>query len=201
MQDGEPLHDIGELANIARPWVVAEELERVTPPSWFCLAGPLQELLREMLDQLENVVASLAQRWDRKRNHLQSEVQILAKRSGAHCPLKVVIRRRYDPHIGANDFVTADSLDLFCFDRAQQLGLSIGAEIPDFIEEQSPVMCQLEPTNAGLRCAGKGPALVAEHLALDQIARNSGAIHSHEWLVAARARVMNGARDELFPRS
>ena len=88
-----------------------------------------------MLDQLEDVVASLAQWRNRERNYLQPEVQILAKRSGAHRTLKVVVRRRNDPHVGANDFVPADSLDLLCFDRAEQLGLRIGPKIADFIKE------------------------------------------------------------------
>src|SRR6058998_258055 len=89
MQDRESLHDVGELANIAGPRVVPQQLQCVTPQAWFCLTGPLQKLLREMLDQLENVVAPLAQWRNRKRNHLQPEVQVLAKRSGAHRALKI----------------------------------------------------------------------------------------------------------------
>src|SRR2546423_1325808 len=43
--DSESLHDVGELANIAGPRVGPQQLQRVTPPAWFCLTGPLQKLL------------------------------------------------------------------------------------------------------------------------------------------------------------
>ena len=47
---------------------------------------------------------------------------------------------------------------------------------------------------------GEGAALVAEHLALDEIARDRGAVHAHERLVAARAPVVDRGRDELLSR-
>ncbi len=155
MQDRQSLDDIGELPNVAGPGVVAKQLECVAPPARFCLSGSLQELLGKMLDQLEDIVAALAQRRDRQRNHLEPEVQVLSKRSSSHRALKVVIRRREDSHVGANNFVAPDSLNLLGFDRAQQLGLRIGTKITNFVQKQSAVMCELEPADTSLCRPGR----------------------------------------------
>src|SRR2546423_3588521 len=112
-----------------------------------------------MLDQLEDVVAALPQRRDRQRNYLQSEIQVLAKRSRAYGTQEIVIGRRDDAHVGANDFVASDPLNLLCLDRAQQLCLCVGTEIAHFIEKERSVMRQLEPSDAGLCRACERAAL------------------------------------------
>src|SRR5450759_1927893 len=199
MQNRQPLHDVRELANVSGPRVIAKQLERVAPPARFRLAASLQELLGEMLDQLENVVAALPEWRDLQRDHLQPEVEILAKGSRPHRTLEIVVRRRNNAHISANDSVPAHALDFLRLDRAQQLCLRVGAEVPHFIEEQGSAMRQLEPADASLRRAGERAPLVAEHLALHEIARNGRAVHAHERLFASRAPIVDRARNKLLP--
>src|SRR2546430_1379040 len=97
-----------------------------------------------MLHQLQNVVTALAQRRNRDRDHLQSEKEILAEGSFTHRALEIMIRGGNDAHVRANDTVTADALDLLRLDCAQQLRLGVGTKIADLVQEQSPVLCQLE---------------------------------------------------------
>src|SRR5450432_2104633 len=53
-------------------------------------------------------------------------------------------------------------------------------------------------TRSTLACAA---ALVPEQLRLDELGRNGGAVDLDEGLVGERARLVHGARDELFPRA
>ncbi len=57
----------------------------------------------------------------------------------------------------------------------------------------------LELAAALLGGAGEGAGLVAEHLALDELARDGGAVHLLERALGALAREVDGAGDELFP--
>jgi hypothetical protein len=57
-----------------------------------------------------------------------------------------------------------------------------------------------EPALAPLRGAREGAALVAEEFALDERRRDGRAIHLDEGPRAPRARSVDSARDELFPR-
>src|SRR6187401_1204464 len=109
MENRQTLDDVGQLAHVPGPRIVAHKLQSVAPPAWLRLTAFLQELFGEMVDQLENVVAALAQRWNRQRYHLQPEEQVFAERAVTNGALQIVIRGRDDTHIGANDLVSADA--------------------------------------------------------------------------------------------
>src|SRR2546428_11928841 len=49
--------------------------------------------------------------------------------------------------------------------------------------------------------SGEGPPLVPEHLRLDQVLRNGGAVDAHERLRGARALAVDPPRHELLPRA
>src|SRR6185295_8822782 len=118
----------------------------------------------------------------------------------AHRPLQIVVGRRDDPDIRANYPIATDSLNLLCLDCSQQLRLGVGAKVADFVEKQRPAMRQLEAADPLRRRSGESAALVAEHLALHQVAWNRRAIDADEWLVATLAPVVNRAGDQLLAR-
>src|SRR5205814_8569297 len=126
-------------------------MQSVTPPAGFGLSAPLEELLREMLDQFEDIVTPLPERRNGERDYLQPEVQVLAKCAGPHGTLEVVIGRRNDAHVGSNHLVAANALDLLGLDRAKQFRLRVGSKIPDFIQEQRAPMRQLAASDSHLR--------------------------------------------------
>jgi hypothetical protein len=66
------------------------------------------------------------------------------------------------------------------------------------VEEERAVVRELEPARLPRDGAGERALLVAEELALDQIARDRGAVHADERLVLARAVLVERARDELL---
>ncbi len=51
----------------------------------------------------------------------------------------------------------------------QELGLHLGIEITDFVEEDHAAMRHLEEPNLGRHRAGEGALLVAEELGLEEV--------------------------------
>ena len=66
----------------------------------------------------------------------------------------------------------ADRRELALLQHAQQPGLRLGRHVADLVEEQRAAGRLLEPARRALDRAGEGAALVAEQLALDQLARD-----------------------------
>ena len=62
-------------------------------------------------------------------------------------------------------------------------------------------MGQFEAANPVFDRAGESSAHMAEEFALEEFARNGGAVHAHERSVLARAAVMDGARDKFLARA
>ncbi len=87
------------------------------------------------------------------------------------------------------------------FERPQKLGLSLGAEVADLVEEESPSVRELEPAQPALGCAGERAFLVSEHLRLDQIARNRGTVHRHVRTIRPPAGSVDRRRHELLAGS
>ena len=95
----------------------------------------------------------------------------------------------------------ADALDFLRLDGAEQFRLRVCTQIPDLIEEQCAGVRELESADSPRDGARERSALVAEHLALDEVARDRGAIDAHEWAIAARTGLVHGGRHQLLARS
>ena len=94
--------------------------------------------------------------------------------------------------------VAADAARSALLEHAQQLRLHRRRQLADLVEEERAAVRRLEAADAPLARAGEGAALVAEELALEQRLRDRGAVHDDEGLVAARAELVDRARDELL---
>src|SRR6185295_1754864 len=70
--------------------------------------------------------------------------------------------------------------------------------LTDFVEEQRAAVGKLEPADAVAQRAGEGAPDMAEELALEQLARNGGAVDADQRPVAALARFVDGARNQLL---
>src|SRR5262249_29439739 len=71
----------------------------------------------------------------------------------------------------------------------------------DLVEEQRPLVRQLEAADVLADGAGEGALLVAEQLALQESRRNGRAIELDEGPLPARAEVVQGAGDEFLARA
>ena len=80
---------------------------------------------------------------------------------------------------------SAEAGELAVLQNLQQLGLQRGRHLADFVEQQRALVAQLELAGLGFVGAGEGAGLVAEELALQQLAGNGGAIDLQEGAVRA----------------
>ena len=115
-----------------------------------------------MLHEERDVVATLAQRRQLHRNHVQPVVEILAKRALGHHPGEVGMRGGDHADIDLDRVRVADALELALLQHAQQLGLQRRAHGPDFVEEERAFVRLLEAALAIGDGAGEGAAHVAE---------------------------------------
>ncbi len=82
--------------------------------------------------------------------------------------------------------------------HAQQLDLQPHRHVADLIQQQRAAIGGFEQTFLRARGAGKGAAFVAEQFGLQQILGHRTAIDGDERLVAARAGLVNGARQQFL---
>ncbi len=94
--------------------------------------------------------------------------------------------------------IAADPLELLFLQDAQQLGLGLQTHVADFVQEQRAAVGRLELALAPRRRAGKGALLVAEQLALDQLARERRAVHRDKRRAGARTAEMDRVRHQLL---
>src|SRR4029453_14896610 len=71
----------------------------------------------------------------------------------------------------------------------------------DFVEKQRATTRVLNLSDAAVRSLGESPGLVAEHLPSDHLGRHAAAIDRHERLPAARAKLVEAARNQLLAGS
>ena len=68
--------------------------------------------------------------------------------------------------------VASQPLDLLFLEDAQKLGLKLGRDVGDLVEEERAFVGQFETAEFAGDGAGKGAALIAEQFAFEQAGRN-----------------------------
>ena len=81
------------------------------------------------------------------------------------------------------------------------LGCSSERDVADLVEEQRPLVGQLEAADLLGDGAGEGALLVAEQLALQQARGDGRAVQLDEGAVPPRAQLVQGAGDEFLARA
>src|ERR1700761_3007104 len=103
-----------------------------------------RELLNEVIRQWQNIVLAFAQRRQQDGKDIQSKVEIGAKFPLLHHAPQVLVSRRDDPHINLNRAAAAQALALLLLQSAQELGLQLQGQVPDFIQKYCPAVGRLE---------------------------------------------------------
>ena len=157
---------------------------------------PRQEEARERQD----VLAARAQRLDCDRDDVEPEVEVLAEAAGGDGIAEVAVGGGHHAHVDVPRLRRAHSLHLAVLEHAQQLGLELGRDLADLVEEERAAVGALEAAGAGLERSGERAALVAEELALEHAGRERRAVHGDERRADAVAPVVQQPRDELLAR-
>ena len=151
-----------------------------------------------MAPQLDDILAALAQRRQADGDHVQTIEQILAELALADRLAQVAMGGGDDAHIGLDGNAAADGGELALLQHAQQPGLGIQWHVADLVQEQRSGGGLLEAPHAAGHRSGEGALLMAEELALDQLARDRRHVHGDEGSAPALAIVMQGAGRQLL---
>jgi hypothetical protein len=92
----------------------------------------------------------------------------------------------------------ADAVHFPALEHAQQLRLHRRGQLADFVEEQRPLVGELEQARLVVGRAGEGAAHVAEELAFEERLDDRRAVHGDEAAVAPRSDLMQRARHQLL---
>ena len=127
--------------------------------------------------------------------------EILAEFPLRHRGLEVAVRRGHEADVDRDRMCAAEPLELPLLQDAQELHLRRGGQVSHLVQEERPLVGELEaPLLLGPRVR-EGAGLVAEELGLDQALGQRGAAHPHERLARARRVVVDRVRDELLAGS
>src|SRR4029077_19578736 len=92
----------------------------------------------------------------------------------------------------------AHCFKLTLLEHAEQLGLKLEWHVPNFLEEQSPVIRQREAAHMRIDSARKRSAFVSEELAFEKPGWHRRAVHLDQISVSTGAELVNRSRDDLL---
>ena len=98
----------------------------------------------EEIGHRQNVLTTIAQRWNPDVNHVEPIVKILPEHAVFHLLGQVAIGGRDDAGVDLDVLQTTEAAETLVFEHPQQLGLQGHGEFADFVEEQSAVVGQFE---------------------------------------------------------
>src|SRR6516165_6544598 len=193
----EPPNQILQLADVPRPAIGTQPLHRSFVEPFDRQAFAYRQR-PEMLDERWDVSCPLAQRRQADRRYIDAVVQVLPKQALPNQLPQIVVGRGDDPDIGADRYAAADGRELALLKHAQEPGLGVDRHVADLVEKQRAALRLLEPPHASRGSPGERAFLMAEQLALDQLARNRGHVDSDERAALAPAEIVQSARYQLL---
>ena len=101
-------------------------------------------------------------------------------------------------HVDRDGVGGADRPDVVFLEHAQQLDLQAHGHVADLVEQQRAAIGGLEQALVIAYCAGERSFDVAEQLRLEQVFGHRAAVDGDERLGAARAGVVDGARQQFL---
>ncbi len=162
------------------------------------LAQILAQLADEMPRQIRDVFLAFAQRRNVHGQHVQTVIQVFAKRALFERRAQIHVGGGDHAHIDVPDFVAAQPLELALLQDAQQLHLDAGRHVADFVHENGAGVGLFELAGLADIGARERALLVAEQFALHQIFGQRGAVDFDERPILAGRVMMNGARDHIL---
>ncbi len=187
------LDHVHELAHVAGPVLLLQQIERVGREAGDAPVQPGGEDLQRMLRQHGDVFASLAQRRQVQGDDIEAVIQVVAKLAEGDGGVEIAVGGGDDAHVHIHRLRRAQRAHLALLQHAQQLDLQRQRHIADLVEKQRAAAGLLE--QPGLRLAGAGERTLgmAEKFRLEQGFGNGGAVDGDERPGLPRAGTVNGA--------
>ena len=167
-QEGEPLHDVAQLAHVAGPPAARDQRPRVGGEGLgrdvVLAAGALEEALGEQ----HRVARALPQRGKADGQHREPMVEVLPEAPLADRHLEVGVGGADDPAVERFLGGAAQAPCRLLLERGEHLRLDVRGEEPDLVEEEHAAGRGLEQPGFGPAGVGERAPLEAEQLALQQ---------------------------------
>src|SRR5687768_18260723 len=113
---------------------------------------------------MRDLLTPIAERRNEDADDRQAVIQVLAEFAFCNALFEVGIGRGNDAHVYALRKRVANRHDLPLLEEAQQLGLDIKRQVPDFVEEQGAAGRGAYETELIVDCASKASPSMAEQL-------------------------------------
>src|SRR5262249_10687292 len=200
-QDHGSLDDVLQLADVPRPIVGLQQVERLLVDGPERLAGLSAVALNEVFDQHQDVFPPLSERRHLDREYIEPIEQVRAEAPICHRRFQVTIRGGDDADVDVDRLPSPPPLESPLLQPPQQRRLRVGQELAHLIEEDRAAIGELETAKPALRGSGEGSLLVAEQLRRDQRWCNGRAVDADEGACGPPRSLVNGAGDELLAGS
>src|SRR6202022_3876150 len=196
-KDSEPLDQVFELTNIARPAHGNQQFDRPFADIYFAIVTPI-EALQKMLHEKRNVFRPLFERGELNRHNAEAVIEVFAKLSFPEQCAQVLICRCNNPHIDGKECVRADAPHLLFLQNAKQLYLKTQARLRYLVQEdRAAVGCLKQSAPAVIR-ARERALLMSKQLAFQNGLGKGAAANGRKRLLGTRAMRMNGPRYKLL---
>ncbi len=106
--------------------------------------------------------APLSQRRQHEWEDVQAVVEIAAEKAIGDHRGQIAVGSRHESYVDANRLCAAQALELLFLQHAKQLRLQLGRNVAGFVQEQRPLVRQLETADFLADRASKRAFLVAE---------------------------------------
>ena len=196
------LHGVFQFPHVARPVIGHEQFHDPAAHTERGLSRARGEAGQKMPDQHLDIAPALAQRGHIEGEHIETVEQILAEGVLAYGFLQIPVCRGNDPHIDMPGILAAHPRDFPVLQQTQQGNLGREGHLPDFVEKNRAVVRQFElPRLAQTACPGERTFIVAEQLALHQLARQSAAVHHHKGRGGPASGIVHGLGEQFLARA
>ncbi len=194
------LDHVAELPNVSGPVIPGD----LPLPALREMHGSPQlagDTLHEEAREENRIPFASAEGRDLQGHHVEPVVEVLAEATLLYLGDQLAIGRGEDPDVHRNVARPAHPTHDLRVEELEELRLEGQGKLADLIQEDRAALGRFEESDTGRRRVREGSPLVPEELALQELARNRGAVHLHERTLLPRALAMNGPREELLPDS
>src|SRR6266853_1270922 len=135
------------------------------------------------------------------RKYVQAIEQIATKFTFCNHFFQVAVGSCNQTYIYLPGVSAAQAFEFALLQSPQELGLNFKGNISDFIKEECALIGEFQTSDFLANGAGKSAFFVTKQFAFEQPGGNGGAVEFDECPLLAPAMIVNGARNQLLPRT
>src|SRR5690606_645909 len=192
------LYGVFHFADITGPGIGGNGLNSVRSQFQQRLAHFAAKFGKQVFGNLEDILASLAKRWQIEVDHIDAVEEILAKLAFLAEFLQISVGRRQQANINLAGFDGANGANLSLLKHSQQACLSLQRQLANFIEKQSAAIRCGDQAGSVFCGSGKRAFLMAKKFGLDEGVGNGGTVDADDGVICPRALVVDGLCRQLL---